>query len=146
MEPPAMLTNAETLRSSPSVVPRSPEMGAASRAGRRNGAPVSSASSLASPEPAGRIGRTTMCRSLDEECRAEAGTRVASASSLVVYVGLAGTLAPLVANPELGRLPSETQAVLEDFSTRSGVLVALLSGRPLADLRARVAIPSVVYG
>jgi trehalose-phosphatase len=87
-----------------------------------------------------------MCNALDEGSRAEIETKVVSASSLVVYVGFDGTLAPMVANPELARLPAQTQSVLEDLSTREGVLVALMCGQPLADLRARVGISSVVCG
>src|SRR3954471_4642592 len=141
-----MLTNAEPLRSSPSSVPRSPEPGLHPHAGRRNGVAIASPSSLVFPEPGGRIGSTPMCKLLDEECRAEIEARIASASSLVVYVGVDGTLAPVVTDPEPAGLPGDTQAILEDLSTRSGVLVALLSGRPLAELRSRVSIPSVVYG
>jgi trehalose-phosphatase len=86
-----------------------------------------------------------MCRLLDDASRAEIEARVAAASSLVVYAGFDGTLAPIVPDPALARLPAETQSVLEDLSTRDGVLVAILSGRSLADLRGRVGIPSVVH-
>jgi trehalose-phosphatase len=86
-----------------------------------------------------------MFRLLDEASRAEIEARVAASSSLVVYAGFDGTLAPIVSDPNLARLPAETLSVLEDLSTRDGVLVAILSGRSLPDLSVRVAIPSVVY-
>jgi len=141
-----MMTKAEPAQYNPSMASRKPGAGVPLRASRRNGVSPSAPSIAVFPEPTGRTGHTTMCNLLNEECRTEIEARVLSASSLVVYAGFDGTLAPLVDTPEQARLPEDTQAVLEDLSTRDGVLLAVLSGRSMADLRARVGIPSLVYG
>ena len=81
---------------------------------------------------------------LDEHrCAVEA--RVAAASSLVFYLDFDGTLAPIVVEPELARMAPQTRAVLEDLSKQEGILLCVVSGRSLADIKSRVGLSSLVY-
>jgi trehalose 6-phosphate phosphatase len=86
-----------------------------------------------------------MCIMIDHDHRGEIESRVAEATSLVFYVDFDGTLAPIVNDPGLASLSPETRAVLEKFSSREDVLIAVVSGRSLADVKARVGLQSLVY-
>src|SRR2546430_212924 len=86
-----------------------------------------------------------MCKRLDDDHRAKIYARVAAATSLVLYADFDGTLAPIVADPGLASLSPETRAVLEEFSSREDVLVAVVSGRSLADVKARVGLQALIY-
>ena len=79
------------------------------------------------------------------EHQTEIEARVAMASSLVFFLDFDGTLAPIVSQPELARLTLEARGVLEELSVQDGVLVCILSGRSLADIRSRVGLPGLVY-
>ena len=72
-----------------------------------------------------------------DEHRSEVEAQVATASSLVFYLDFDGTLAPIVAEPELARMAPDTRAILEELSSQEGVLVCVLSGRSLADIKRR---------
>ena len=86
-----------------------------------------------------------MCIMIDDDHRGEIEARVAGATSLIFYVDFDGTLAPIVADPGLASLSPETRAVLEEFSSREDVLIAVVSGRSLADVKSRVGLQSLVY-
>jgi trehalose 6-phosphate phosphatase len=81
-----------------------------------------------------------------DEHRSEIEARVAGASSLVFYLDFDGTLAPIVAEPELARMAAETRSILVELSSREGVLVCVVSGRSLMDIKNRVGIRNVVHG
>lgn len=140
-----MTINTEHLPFSTIGMHRNPETRVKLLAGRENGPAPLLSSRIPPAEQPRRMGRTAMWKPKNETWRAEIEAKVASASSLVVYVGLDGTLAADGGKAGLPVLPAETRTALEDLSTRSGVLVALLSGHPLAELRDHVAIPSLVY-
>ncbi|MCU1397665.1 MAG: trehalose-phosphatase [Acidimicrobiales bacterium] len=57
-------------------------------------------------------------------------------------VDVDGTLAPIVSRPELARLEPMAREAIERLVATPGVTVAVVSGRPLADLRHRFEIPS----
>ena len=80
-----------------------------------------------------------------DEHRSEVEARVATASSLVFYLDFDGTLAPIVLEPELARMAPETRTVLEELSKQEGILVCVVSGRSLADIKSRVGLSSLVY-
>jgi trehalose 6-phosphate phosphatase len=82
---------------------------------------------------------------IDDDHRGQIEGRVAGATSLVFYVDFDGTLAPIVDDPGLASLSPETRAVLEEFSSRDDVLVAVVSGRSLADVKARVGLQAIVF-
>ena len=56
-----------------------------------------------------------------------------------------GTLAPIVDRPELAAMPDRTRRALERLMAIEGVTVAVVSGRGLADVRERAAIPGIAY-
>lgn len=80
-----------------------------------------------------------------DEHRCEIEARVAAASSLVFYLDFDGTLAPIVVEPELARMAPETRTVLEELSNQEGILVCVVSGRSLADIKSRVGLSRLVY-
>jgi len=80
-----------------------------------------------------------------DEHRSEVEARVAAASSLVFYLDFDGTLAPIVVEPELARMAPETRTVLEELSRQEGILVCVVSGRSLADIKSRVGLTGLVY-
>lgn len=56
-----------------------------------------------------------------------------------------GTLTPIVDRPELADLPGGTRQLLQALKSLHGVTVGIVSGRALADLKARVGIRDLVY-
>lgn len=64
---------------------------------------------------------------------------------LVLLLDFDGTLAPLVDRPETAAIPSTVGDSLEMLRRRGGVAMAVVSGRGLADLRERAALPGIVH-
>ena len=64
---------------------------------------------------------------------------------LVLLLDFDGTLAPIVDRPELAAMPAATRRALERLRALPGVEVAVVSGRGLADVRERAAIPGIAY-
>ena len=62
----------------------------------------------------------------------------------LIGVDVDGTLAPIVTRPELAQLAPGALDALGRLSESAGVMVAVVSGRPLTDLRHRFAIPPTV--
>jgi trehalose 6-phosphate synthase/phosphatase len=73
----------------------------------------------------------------------EIGKRIAG-RELFLCLDFDGTLAPIVERPELAEMPEEIRALLVFLKDRCTVVI--LSGRSLADIRARVGIPGLIYG
>lgn len=72
-------------------------------------------------------------------------TRLASEpASGAILLDVDGTLAPIVARPELARVPPETRAELARLAGRYA-LVACISGRPSAQVRELVGVDGLVY-
>ncbi len=90
------------------------------------------------------IGTFDMPLLLDDH-RSDIEARVNGASSLVLYLDFDGTLAPIVAEPEEARMTTKTRAILEELALLEGILVCVISGRSLADLKSRVGLSGVVY-
>jgi trehalose 6-phosphate phosphatase len=65
--------------------------------------------------------------------------------TLVLLLDFDGTLAPIVDRPELAAMPDATRGALERLMAMPGVEVAVVSGRGLADVRERAAIPGIAY-
>ncbi|MBI2903222.1 MAG: trehalose-phosphatase [Candidatus Methylomirabilis oxyfera] len=63
----------------------------------------------------------------------------------VLLLDYDGTLAPIAPSPEQSALPSSTRSVLQRLSRNPRVTVALISGRPLADLRQLVGVRNLTY-
>lgn len=64
---------------------------------------------------------------------------------LVLLLDFDGTLAPIVDRPEMAAMPRRTRAALDRLMAMDGVTVAVVSGRGLADVRERAAIPGIAY-
>ncbi len=67
-------------------------------------------------------------------------------ASLVAILDYDGTLTPLVASPGAATLAPSVRGTLARLAGCERTRLAILSGRGLADLRARVALEDVVYG
>ncbi len=65
------------------------------------------------------------------------------AGRLALFLDFDGTLTPIVDHPDLARLDPAVAASLARLATRA--FVAVVSGRDLADIRARVGIPGLWY-
>jgi trehalose 6-phosphate phosphatase len=68
-----------------------------------------------------------------------------ASGSLVLLLDFDGTLAPIVDRPEMAVMPERTRAALDRLMAIPGVTVAVVSGRGLADVRERAAIPGIAY-
>jgi trehalose 6-phosphate phosphatase len=62
----------------------------------------------------------------------------------LIGVDVDGTLAPIVDHPDQSRLHPDAIAALEALRDRVGVMVAVVSGRPLSDLRHKFGLPTTV--
>jgi trehalose-phosphatase len=67
-------------------------------------------------------------------------------AGLVAILDYDGTLTPLVASPGAATLAPSVRGTLARLAECERARLAILSGRGLADLRARVALEDVVYG
>lgn len=56
-----------------------------------------------------------------------------------------GTLAPIARRPELARIPERTRRLLMRFARSPRAIVAIASGRGLADIRAKMRVPGLYY-
>lgn len=64
---------------------------------------------------------------------------------LLVAIDFDGTLAPIVRRPESARLSAATRAALRALAARADVRVAVVSGRAMGDLRAKVGLERLAY-
>jgi len=64
---------------------------------------------------------------------------------LLVLLDFDGTLAPIARSPAEARLPDETRYVLERLSRDTACGVAVVSGRAIGDLVAKVGVPGITY-
>lgn len=71
--------------------------------------------------------------------------RMLQAESLFLFLDFDGTLAPIAPTPEGAFTPPGAKALLERLRDHPKVLLAVLSGRPLEDLRERVGVPGIIY-
>lgn len=65
--------------------------------------------------------------------------------SLALLFDFDGTLSPLVTHPELATCPPATRDLLDRFTDLPRVLVGIISGRALADVKSKLALPQLVY-
>jgi trehalose 6-phosphate phosphatase len=64
---------------------------------------------------------------------------------LVLLLDFDGTLAPIVERPEAAAMPADTRVALERLLGRADIEAALISGRGMADVRERAALPGIAY-
>ena len=81
------------------------------------------------------------------EQRDEIERRIAAASSLVLYLDLDATIGSAAPASQWRGLELEAEAIriLEELSRLEGVLVCVMSGGPVAELKQKVDIPALVY-
>lgn len=75
----------------------------------------------------------------------EIGGRIQQSAGLFLFLDYDGTLTPIVPRPEMAVCPPEVSRLLEKLSSLPGVVVAIVSGRPLDDLWSQVGIPGILY-
>ncbi len=56
-----------------------------------------------------------------------------------------GTLTPIVERPELANLPEGTRLILQALAHQYNLIVGVISGRALTDLKDKVGIPGIIY-
>jgi len=71
--------------------------------------------------------------------------RIQRALNLFLFLDYDGTLTPIVSRPELALCPSEVKRHLEKLRDLPGVYLAIISGRPLEDVREKVGVSGIVY-
>ena len=69
--------------------------------------------------------------------------RRVAGTPLILMLDVDGTLAPIAPSPEDATVPPETRRAIAALAARSGVQVALVSGRAAADARRMVAVANV---
>lgn len=67
-------------------------------------------------------------------------------SNALICLDFDGTLAPIVDDPDDARITPENRAAIDALSTAPNVTTAIVTGRELSDVRARVSFPIVYAG
>jgi trehalose 6-phosphate phosphatase len=75
----------------------------------------------------------------------ELASKVESAGNLLIFLDFDGTLAPVVNDPSKASMPPQTLQALTSLASLEKVSLAIISGRGLADLKARVGLPNLIY-
>ena len=71
--------------------------------------------------------------------------RIRAASSLFLFLDFDGTLSPIAAKPELAQIDPQTKQILKKLRDVEGIQLAVVSGRQLADVRAKTGIEDIIY-
>lgn len=75
----------------------------------------------------------------------EVARRLASAPQVALFSDFDGTLAPIVRHPGRARLPAATRMALRRLARHGRLVLVMVSGRSLADLRRRVGLKGIYY-
>ncbi|MFB3775996.1 MAG: trehalose-phosphatase [Bryobacteraceae bacterium] len=79
------------------------------------------------------------------QCLAELKPRLARAARLAVFLDYDGTLTRIARRPADALLRDSARSALRSLSRRSGVRVAIISGRSLRDVRSLVGVRGLTY-
>jgi trehalose 6-phosphate phosphatase len=91
-------------------------------------------------------GNLTVSRPLPlEDHLTEVRNRLRRAPAVSLFLDFDGTLTPITEHPAAARLSPPALKILNALAARDDLLVALVSGRALSDLRLRVGIDGIVY-
>ena len=71
--------------------------------------------------------------------------RISAAGRAYLFLDFDGTLAPIVDDPSSAALPAETKRLLDTLTRSARFCIAIISGRSVADLQKRVALPQLIY-
>ncbi|CAH1174027.1 unnamed protein product [Phaedon cochleariae] len=66
-------------------------------------------------------------------------------SKLAVLLDYDGTLTPLVAHPDLAKIPLETKRVLQELSELPDIFIAVISGRAVKNVKEMVGLENITY-
>lgn len=72
--------------------------------------------------------------------------RLEAARRLFLFADFDGTLAPIVPVPAAAALPAEVRRILGAICRREDIVLTVISGRALDDLRPRVGLPAIYAG
>jgi trehalose 6-phosphate phosphatase len=86
-----------------------------------------------------------MCTSFLDASWSPVLQQIAGARSIVVFLDFDGTLVALRQFPDEVQLEPAVRATLESLASRGDIMMAIVSGREMWDLRRRVGIPGIVY-
>lgn len=75
----------------------------------------------------------------------EIASALRAAPEILLFLDFDGTLSPIVENPRRADLPAGTREALVRLASNPRFLVAIISGRALADLRTRVGLKNLIY-
>lgn len=75
----------------------------------------------------------------------EVEERVAKARRISLFVDFDGTLAPIATYPSDAWLEMTTRDILAALTRKDGIVITIISGRSLDDLRMRVNLPDIIY-
>src|SRR5580693_992783 len=67
------------------------------------------------------------------------------APHILLFLDFDGTLAPIVEDPGMARMPTETREALSLIALDPKISLAIISGRALSDLRLRVGLDNLIY-
>jgi trehalose-phosphatase len=71
--------------------------------------------------------------------------QIQQARTLVLFLDYDGTLTPIVARPDLALCPANVKSLLKELRDCPKVMVAIISGRSLDDIRAKVGVSGITY-
>ncbi len=72
-------------------------------------------------------------------------TQLRDARQVLLLTDYDGTLTPIVERPELASLPENTRRLLQALARQQRFTLGVISGRALADLKAKVGISGIIY-
>ena len=75
----------------------------------------------------------------------EMALQISRAARLFLFLDFDGTLAPIVRTPERAMITASQKKILRDLTSITGVRVALVSGRALSDVRAKMVSARLGY-
>jgi trehalose-phosphatase len=73
------------------------------------------------------------------------GPWLARRATLALFLDYDGTLTPIASRPELATLDDESRRVLEQAATAPDLDVTIVSGRPVAEVRAMIGVDGLTY-
>lgn len=85
-----------------------------------------------------------MARPLAEHIE-EVVAQLKSAAQIALFLDFDGTLTPFAGHPDQAVLSPEVRALLQRLADIPNVLVGIVSGRELEDIRERVGLPELIY-
>ncbi|KKR31229.1 MAG: hypothetical protein UT63_C0078G0009 [Candidatus Gottesmanbacteria bacterium GW2011_GWC2_39_8] len=72
-------------------------------------------------------------------------SNIKKAARTTLFLDFDGTLSPLRSIPQQSKLPKQTKSVLEKLASMEHLHLAIVSGRTLSDIKARVGIEGIMY-